>query len=94
MRSEIVIQRICFINSYGLFLPDFVTLKGTFYLHYFVLNLVLLFLFLLLFFLFIYFYLFIFLIKFVNNLKLVATFTFISFSLRLARNRIEGSSGI
>ena len=37
-----VIQRIYFINSCGLFLWDFVTnLKGTVYLHSFVLNLVL-----------------------------------------------------
>ena len=49
-------------------------LKGTVYLHSFVLNLVLFFL----------------RINIVNNLKLVAGFTFISFSLRLAHNRNWG----
>ena len=44
MGSEADIQRICFINSCGLFLRDFVTnLKGTVYLHSLVLNLVLFF---------------------------------------------------
>ena len=44
MGSETVIQRICFINSCGLFLRDFVTnLKGTVYIHSFVLNIVLFF---------------------------------------------------
>ena len=69
MGSETDIQRICFINSHGLFQRD-INLKGTVYLHSFVLNLVLFFCG----------------INIVNNLKLVAGFTFISFSLRLAHN--------
>ena len=39
MGSETVIQRICFINSCGLFLCD-INLKGTVYLYSFVLNLI------------------------------------------------------
>ena len=62
----------------GIILRDFILqviyLKGTVYLHSFVLNLVLFFCG----------------INIVNNLKLVAGFTFISFSLRLARNRNWG----
>ena len=39
MRLETVIQRICAIKSCGLYLTDFMTnLKGTVYLHSFVLN--------------------------------------------------------
>ena len=42
MGSETVIQRICFRNSCGIFLRDCdINLKGTLYLHSFVLNLVL-----------------------------------------------------
>ena len=48
-----------------------INLKGTVYIHSFVLNLV-----------------FFFVNKYVNSLMLVAGFTFISFSLRLARNSI------
>ena len=42
MRSETVIQRICFINSYGLLSEGLcdINLKGTVYLLSFVLNLV------------------------------------------------------
>ena len=44
MESETVIQRICFINSCGIFLRDCdIILKDTVYLHSFVLNLVLFF---------------------------------------------------
>ena len=44
MGSETVIQRICFINSCGLFLRDFdINLKSTVYFHSFVLTLVLFF---------------------------------------------------
>ena len=44
MGSETDIERICFINSCGLILRDFVTnLKGTVHLHSFVLNLILFF---------------------------------------------------
>ena len=50
-----------------------INLKGTVDLHYIVLNLVLFFCG----------------INIVNNLKLVAGFTFISFSLRLARNNVK-----
>ena len=59
--SWIIFEGLCDIN-----------LKGTVYLHSFVLNLVLFFCG----------------INIVNNLKLVAGFTFISFSLRLARNNV------
>ena len=73
MGAETVIQRIYFYKFSWIISEGLcdINLKGTVHLHYFVLNRVLFFCG----------------INIVNNLKLVAGFTFISFSLRLARNR-------